>query len=113
MEGLYGFLTMLDGFLGGAFWFPYVLLGVGLFFTVYLKFPQIRFFKHAWQVVTGKFDKESDPGDTTHFRALTTALSGTVGTGNISGVAFAISRWAGCTILDVGNRLFRYDYKIR
>jgi len=90
LEGLYGFLTMLDGFLGGAFWFPYVLLGVGLFFTVYLKFPQIRFFKHAWQVVTGKFDKESDPGDTTHFRALTTALSGTVGTGNISGVAFAI-----------------------
>ncbi len=90
MEGLYGFLTMLDGFLGGAFWFPYVLLGVGFFFTVYLKFPQIRFFKHAWQVVTGKFDKESDPGDTTHFRALTTALSGTVGTGNISGVAFAI-----------------------
>ncbi|MEC8749814.1 MAG: AGCS family amino acid carrier protein, partial [Pseudomonadota bacterium] len=85
-----GFLTMLDGFLGGAFWFPYVLLGVGLFFTVYLKFPQIRFFKHAWQVVTGKFDKESDPGDTTHFRALTTALSGTVGTRNISGVAFAI-----------------------
>ncbi|MEC9168287.1 MAG: AGCS family amino acid carrier protein [Pseudomonadota bacterium] len=94
MEGLYGFLTMLDGFLGGAFWFPYVLLGVGLFFTVYLKFPQIRFFKHAWQVVTGKFDKESDPGDTTHFRALTTALSGTVGTGNISGVAFAI--FLGC-----------------
>lgn len=90
MEGLYGFLTTLDGFLGGAFWFPYVLLGVGLFFTIYLKFPQIRFFKHAWQVVTGKFDKESDPGDTTHFRALTTALSGTVGTGNISGVAFAI-----------------------
>ena len=90
MEGLYGFLTMLDGLLGGAFWFPYVLLGVGLFFTIYLKFPQVRFFKHAWQVVTGKFDKESDPGDTTHFRALTTALSGTVGTGNISGVAFAI-----------------------
>jgi AGCS family alanine or glycine:cation symporter len=90
LEGLYSFLVILDGFLGGAGWFPYVLLGVGLFFTIYLKFPQIRFFKHAWQVVTGKFDKESDPGDTTHFRALTTALSGTVGTGNISGVAFAI-----------------------
>lgn len=90
MEGLYSFLVILDGFLGGAGWFPYVLLGVGLFFTIYLKFPQIRFFKHAWLVVTGKFDKESDPGDTTHFRALTTALSGTVGTGNISGVAFAI-----------------------
>ncbi|WP_407080231.1 alanine/glycine:cation symporter family protein [Alteromonas aquimaris] len=76
--------------LGGAGWFPFVLLGVGLFFTIYLKFPQIRFFKHAWLVVTGKFDHAGDPGDTTHFRALTTALSGTVGTGNISGVAFAI-----------------------
>jgi AGCS family alanine or glycine:cation symporter len=90
LEGLYGLLITLDSFLGGARWFPFVLLGVGLFFTIYLKFPQIRFFKHAWQVITGKFDKESDPGDTTHFRALTTALSGTVGTGNISGVAFAI-----------------------
>ena len=90
MEGLYNFLTSLDGMLGGAPWFPFVLLGVGLFFTVYLKFPQIRFFKHAWLVVTGKYDKDGEEGDTTHFRALTTALSGTVGTGNISGVAFAI-----------------------
>ncbi|MDG6099141.1 amino acid carrier protein [Alteromonas sp. ZYF713] len=90
MEGLFNFLTSLDGMLGGADWFPFVLLGVGLFFTIYLKFPQIRFFKHAWKVVTGKYDHNDDPGDTTHFRALTTALSGTVGTGNISGVAFAI-----------------------
>ncbi|RDV26142.1 amino acid carrier protein [Alteromonas aestuariivivens] len=90
MEALYNFLVSLDGMLGGAPWFPFVLLGVGLFFTIYLKFPQIRYFKHAWQVVTGKFDHKGDPGDTTHFRALTTALSGTVGTGNISGVAFAI-----------------------
>lgn len=90
MEGLLNFLTSLDGMLGGADWFPFVLLGVGLFFTIYLKFPQIRFFKHAWKVVTGKYDHNDDPGDTTHFRALTTALSGTVGTGNISGVAFAI-----------------------
>ena len=90
MESLHNFLNMLDGNLGGAFWFPYVLLGVGLFFTIYLKFPQIRYFKHAWKVVTGKYDKKGAPGDTTHFRALATALSGTVGTGNISGVAFAI-----------------------
>lgn len=90
MEGLLDFFNLLDGFLGSASWFPYALLGVGAFFTIYLKFPQIRFFKHAWLVVTGKFDKEDEPGDTTHFRALTTALSGTVGTGNISGVAFAI-----------------------
>lgn len=90
MEGLLVFFNLLDGFLGSAFWFPYALLGVGAFFTIYLKFPQIRFFKHAWLVVTGKYDKADEPGDTTHFRALTTALSGTVGTGNISGVAFAI-----------------------
>ena len=90
MEGILGFFNLLDSFLGSASWFPYALLGVGAFFTIYLKFPQIRFFKHAWLVVTGKYDKANEPGDTTHFQALTTALSGTVGTGNISGVAFAI-----------------------
>jgi AGCS family alanine or glycine:cation symporter len=90
VDVLLDFFNLLDSFLGGAIWFPFVLLGVGAFFTVYLKFPQIRFFKHAWKVVTGKFDKGDEPGDTTHFQSLTTALSGTVGTGNISGVAFAI-----------------------
>lgn len=90
MDALLDFFNLLDGYLGGASWFPFVLLGVGAFFTVYLKFPQIRFFKHAWKVVMGKFDKGDEPGDTTHFQSLTTALSGTVGTGNISGVAFAI-----------------------
>lgn len=90
MEGFHDLLKLLDSMLGGAWWFPYVLLGTGLFFTIYLKFPQVRFFKHAWLVVTGRYDHEGSPGDTTHFRALTTALSGTVGTGNIGGVAFAI-----------------------
>ena len=90
MEALNNFLLMLDGFLGSAFWFPYVLLGTGLFFTFYLKFPQIRFFKHGWKVVSGKYTHDDDPGDTSPFKSLTTALSGTVGTGNISGVAFAI-----------------------
>jgi alanine or glycine:cation symporter, AGCS family len=90
VEIFHNFLKSLDGMLGGAFWFPYVLLGTGLFFTIYLKFPQVRYFKHAWKVVLGKYDKADAPGDTSHFRALTTALSGTVGTGNIGGVAFAI-----------------------
>jgi AGCS family alanine or glycine:cation symporter len=90
VEALNNFLLMLDGFLGSAFWFPYVLLGTGLFFTFYLKFPQIRFFKHGWKVVSGKYTHDDDPGDTSPFKSLTTALSGTVGTGNISGVAFAI-----------------------
>lgn len=83
-------LTVIDSYIGSSAWFVYLLLGVGLFFTFYLKFPQIRFFKHAFNVVTGKFDKSSHKGDTSHFGALTTALSGTVGTGNIAGVALAI-----------------------
>lgn len=90
MEFFNNILITMDGYLGSAWWFPYVLLGVGLFFTIYLKFPQIRFFNHAWAVLTGKFDKNDSPGDTSHFQALSTALSGTVGMGNIGGVAFAI-----------------------
>ncbi len=90
MQFLEDVLNFLDGMLGAAFYFPLVLLGVGVFFTLYLGFPQIRFFKHAWSVVRGKHSSADDPGDTTHFQALATALSGTVGTGNIGGVAFAI-----------------------
>ena len=90
METLESLLNTLDGLLGSAFYFPFVLLGAGVFFTIYLGFPQIRFFKHAWGVLTGKYSKQDDPGDTSHFQALSTALSGTVGTGNIGGVAFAI-----------------------
>ena len=83
-------LNFLDGILGSAFYFPFVLLGMGLFFTLYLGFPQIRYFKHAWSVLRGRYNEPDDPGDTTHFQALSTALSGTVGTGNIGGVALAI-----------------------
>ena len=90
MEALGNFLLYLDSLLGSSVWFPYVLLGTGLFFTIYLKVPQIRYFRHAIRVVTGKYDKKGDEGDTSHFQALATALSGTVGTGNISGVALAI-----------------------
>lgn len=90
MDALNDFLLLLDGFLGSAAWFPYVLLGTGLFFTFYLGFPQIRYFGHAWRVVRGKYDRKDDEGDTSHFQALTTALSGTVGTGNIGGVALAL-----------------------
>ncbi|MBU2918591.1 AGCS family amino acid carrier protein [Psychrosphaera sp. F3M07] len=91
MNALNDLLVFLDSLLGSSPWFPYVLLGVGIFFTIYLKFPQIRYFKHAWQVVTGKYDKKGAEGDTNHFQALSTALSGTVGTGNIGGVALALS----------------------
>lgn len=90
METFTNLLNTLDGLLGAAFYFPFLLLGVGLFFTVYLGFPQIRFFGHAWKVLTGKYESDDMEGDTSHFQALSTALSGTVGTGNIGGVAFAL-----------------------
>lgn len=90
MQQFHAILSSIDAAIGGSQWFVYFLLGTGLFFTIYLGFPQIRFFKHAFQIVRGKFDDKEDRGDTSHFQALTTALSGTVGTGNIAGVALAI-----------------------
>lgn len=90
MQELNQFLTDINGYIGGHAWFVYFLLGTGLFFTIYLKFPQIRYFRHAFKIVRGKFDRKGDEGDATHFQALATALSGTVGTGNIGGVALAI-----------------------
>jgi len=83
-------LNQLDGLLGSAFYFPYLLVGAGLFFTLYLGFPQVRFFTHGWKVLFGRYGESDDPGDTSHFQALSTALSGTVGTGNIGGVALAL-----------------------
>lgn len=90
VEQIKGVLGFLDGYLGSADYFPFLLIGVGLFFTLYLGFPQIRYFGQALRIVRGKYSKKSDPGDTSHFAALSTALSGTVGTGNIGGVALAI-----------------------
>jgi AGCS family alanine or glycine:cation symporter len=90
MERIHDFLIQLDTYIGGHPWFIVLLLGTGIFFTIYLKFPQFRYFKHAVRIVRGKFDKEDDVGDASHFQALATALSGTVGTGNIAGVALAI-----------------------
>lgn len=90
MQGINEFLILIDQYLGSSWWFVPLLLGTGIFFTVYLGFPQVRYFSFALKVVRGRFDKKSDQGDTSHFQALTTALSGTVGTGNIAGVAFAI-----------------------
>ncbi len=83
-------LLAMDQYLGGAFWFPYLLLGTGLFFSIYLGLPQLRYFGRAWRVLRADKDSRDAAGDTSHYQALTTALSGTVGTGNIGGVALAI-----------------------
>ena len=67
-----------------------LLLGGGLFFTAYCRFTPFRYFRHAIEILTGKFDKDDDPGQISHFEALSSALASTVGMGNISGVAIAI-----------------------
>ena len=90
METLTGILDFLTYWLVDQYWFPAFLIGTGIFFTIYLGFPQIKYFKHGWRILSGKYVKEDTEGDTTPFQALTTALSGTVGTGNIGGVALAI-----------------------
>jgi AGCS family alanine or glycine:cation symporter len=73
--------------------FPFMivlLLGYGIFITLKLGFIQVRRFRHGIRVVTGYYDDPNDVGDVNHFQALSTALSATVGIGNIAGVAIAI-----------------------
>jgi len=67
-----------------------LLLGTGLFLTIRLGFIQFRHLGHGFAVATGRYDDPDEPGDVSHFQALTTALSATVGVGNIAGVALAI-----------------------
>ena len=62
-------LNLLDSLLGSAPYFPFVLLGTGIFFTIYLKFPQIRFFNHAIRTLRGKYDKPGTVGDASQFQA--------------------------------------------
>jgi AGCS family alanine or glycine:cation symporter len=68
----------------------WLVLGA-IFFTFRMKFINVRGIKHAFELVRGKYDNPDDPGEVSHFQALATALSGTVGLGNIAGVAIAIT----------------------
>jgi len=70
------------------------LIGTGVFLTLRLGFIQLRHFGHGVAVATGRYDDPESTGDVSHFQALTTALSATVGIGNIAGVALAI-HWGG------------------
>jgi alanine or glycine:cation symporter, AGCS family len=67
------------------------LVAGGLFFTVYLRLINVRGFVHALRLISGRFARDGDPGEISQFQALTAAVSGTVGIGNIAGVAVAIS----------------------
>ena len=66
------------------------LIVSGLFFTLYSRFVPFRYLRHAIDILRGKYDSEDDPGQITHFEALSSALASTVGMGNIAGVAVAI-----------------------
>lgn len=69
----------------------FLLIGGGMYLLILSRFLPFRYLGHALQVLRGKYDNPNDSGEITHFQALTTALSSTIGMGNIAGVAVAIS----------------------
>ena len=92
MELLEHFISFMNGLLAPVLVIG--LLGTGIWLTIRLGFIQFRKLGHGLAVTSGKYDESDKPGDVTHFQALTTALSATVGIGNIAGVAIAI-HWGG------------------
>jgi alanine or glycine:cation symporter, AGCS family len=99
MESFISFVNKLEGWVWSSGipvageTIPFVvilLLGAGFYFTLRLGFIQVRSLKHGFAIASGKYDDPNDKGDVSHFQALSTALSATVGIGNIAGVAIAI-----------------------
>ena len=92
---LFAQLTVWSGELSGLLWGSpltlIALLGTGLYLTIRMGLIQVRGFGHAVGLISGKYSCRSDSGEVSHFQALSTALSATVGTGNIAGVATAIT----------------------
>ncbi|HRP62184.1 MAG TPA: amino acid carrier protein, partial [Phycisphaerales bacterium] len=87
-------LNVILGGINSILWHNYVLyivLGTGVLFTIWSAFSQYRALTHGSSVIRGKYDDKNDPGAINHFQALSTALSATVGLGNIGGVALAIA----------------------
>jgi len=92
-EGVSSIIFFSIPFIGGTT-IPLVLLWLvvaAVFFTLYFKFINLRSFRHGFQLLRGKYDQPDAVGKVSHFQALSTALSGTVGLGNIAGVATAVS----------------------
>ena len=91
-----------------------LLLGGGIYFSIISKLTPFRYLSHALDILRGKYDSEDDPGQITHFQALSSALSSTVGMGNIAGVAVAIHTggpgsifWMWCTaVLGMSTKFF-------
>tara|TARA_A100001035_G_scaffold76384_1_gene58846 strand:+ start:1572 stop:2939 length:1368 start_codon:yes stop_codon:yes gene_type:complete len=91
MDIINNFFAELSNFLWGNFGVANLVIGGGVFFLIYSKLTPFRYFKHAFEILLGKHDDPDDEGQISHFQALSTALSSTVGIGNIAGVAVAIS----------------------
>ena len=91
MDLINNFFANLSNFLWGNFGVANLVIGGGIFFLLYSRLTPFRYFKHAFHIVLGKYDDPDDDGQISHFQALSTALSSTVGIGNIAGVAVAIS----------------------
>ena len=108
-----GFMASLANFLWGT---PLVilLLGGGFYFSIISRLVPFAYLRHAIDILRGKYDSEDDPGQITHFQALSSALSSTVGMGNIAGVALAIHTggpgaifWMWCTaVLGMSTKFF-------
>ncbi len=90
MEFISDFIYRANGILWGPITIV-LLVGTGLYLTIRLRFVQIRYFWHSIRCISGKFDNLEEKGDISHFQALCAALSATIGTGNIAGVATAIA----------------------
>ena len=69
MNTLTQILEFLTYYLVDSYWFPAFLIGSGIFFTFYLGFPQIKYFKHGWRVLSGKYVTPGTEGETTPFQA--------------------------------------------
>ncbi len=101
------FIGILNDYVGGAanllfsiFFYDFglglpliiiVLVGGGVYYSFYFGWITFRGFKHSLNVIRGRYDHPDHPGEISHFKALTSALSATVGLGNIAGVAIAVS----------------------
>lgn len=93
LETIHQWINAYNEYVGGYLVLA-LLLPTGIYLSIRTGFLQIRYFRHAWRIVLGKYDDKKDRGDVSHFKALTTALASTVGTGNIVGVSLAVY-WGG------------------
>jgi len=99
LENINNGISAFAGFMWGL---PLLilLLGGGIFFSIYSRFVPFKYFLHGVNILLGRYNDPNDPGEITHFQALSSALASTVGLGNISGVAIAIQmggvHYSGC-----------------